>query len=262
MEKEFASIFEDNRDISLNEYDINKLIERTIKIKENEFPIISIGNTDKDSPKIQGIVTSKEYNKDIQEFNNAQAKASNDKSGSSGNAYTDEENKQYKNLEESLSLSENDLEAADHITDSELDMSSLFQNVSSNTEANDDKKDNDNKKEENLLNDQNYIVDNIYSKEENDIHKIAEKESLSEDELNTIETVEDFNLEDSFIKNENPLDDDEESEGTSDISDIEMKEYSDEELLDINNILEDDEISDIQEEASENPLDDDEASNI
>ena len=64
VEKEFASIFEDNKDISLNEYDINKLIEKTMEINENEFPVISIGNTDKDSPKIQGKVTSKEYEND------------------------------------------------------------------------------------------------------------------------------------------------------------------------------------------------------
>ena len=136
MEKEFASIFEDNKDISLNEYDINKLIERTIEIKENEFPIISIGNTDKDSPKIRGVVTSKEYNKDIQEFNDTQAKSSDDKSDSSSNAYTEEENKQYKNLEESLSLSENDIEVADHIVESELDMSSLFANPITPVDAN------------------------------------------------------------------------------------------------------------------------------
>ena len=61
MEKEFASIFEDNKDISLNEYDINKLIERTIEINENEFPVISVGNSDKESPKIHGTITSKEY---------------------------------------------------------------------------------------------------------------------------------------------------------------------------------------------------------
>ena len=178
MEKEFASIFEDNKDISLNEYDINKLIERTIEIKENEFPIISIGNSDKDSPQIRGVVTSKEYNKDIQEFNDTQAKSSDDKSDSSSNAYTEEENKQYKNLEESLSLSENDLEAADQVSDSELDMSSLFANASNTTIADNDKKDDDSKKEEDLLNEQNYIVDNRYSKEENDIQENAEKESL------------------------------------------------------------------------------------
>ncbi|MEI0526993.1 hypothetical protein R4K54_13850, partial [Brachyspira murdochii] len=257
MEKEFASIFEDNKDISLNEYDINKLIERTIKIKENEFPIISIGNTDKDSPKIQGVVTSKEYNKDILEFNNVHAKANSDKSDSLNSAYTDEENKQYKNLEESLSLSENDLESAGNIIDSELDMSSLFQNALNNTEANDDKKDNDNNKEEDLSNEQNYVVDNIYSREENDIHKSAEKEALTEDELNTLETVEDFNLEDSFEKNENPLDEEEEFEDTSDISNIGMKEYTDEELLDINNILDDEEFSSnetLSENSIENPL--------
>ena len=47
--KRIASIFEDNKDISLNEYDINKLIERTIEINENEFPVISVGNSDKEN---------------------------------------------------------------------------------------------------------------------------------------------------------------------------------------------------------------------
>ena len=219
MEKEFASIFEDNKDISLNEYDINKLIEKTMEINENEFPVISIGNTDKDSPKIQGKVTSKEYENDPEAHEvNINDYIKEKEEENELEAYTDEENKKYKTLEESLSLSENDIEVADHIVESELDMSSLFANPITPVDANNNEEASENEDSVNiesneaaetkeLSDEQAYIIEHIYSKEQDDILKESEEESLKEDELNVLESVDDFNLEDSFNKT-NPLDDD------------------------------------------------------
>ena len=255
MEKEFASIFEDNNDISLNEYDINKLIEKTMEINENEFPVISIGNTDKDSPKIKGKVTSKEYQNDPEAHEVNINDYIKEEQENELEAYTDEENKKYKTLEESLSLSENDIEVADHIVESELDMSSLFANpittVDSNNEESSENKEGDNTEgteQKELSDEQTYIMEHIYSKEQDDILKESEEESLKEDELNVLESVDDFKLEDSF-NNKNPLDDE---EGESENSDkLYMKEYTDEELLDINNIENDEDTAGNQSSSDE-----------
>ena len=199
MEKEFASIFENNKDVSLDEYEINKLLERTIEINENEFPVIAVGNSDKDTPKIYGTITTKEY----EEKENSAYSGINDylenKEGIeiANNAYSEEETKKYKNLQETLSLSENDIEAAGEIVDSEIDMSSLFQNVD-NAEKDSIEVKEEAEQTSELTEEQAEIINNIYSKEENNIHKESEEESLEGYELSNIETVEDFNLDDSF----------------------------------------------------------------
>ncbi|KLI48208.1 hypothetical protein SZ40_02190, partial [Brachyspira hyodysenteriae] len=206
MEKEFASIFESNKDISLDEYEINKLLEKSIEINENEFPVIAIGNSDKETPKIHGKITTKEYEeKDNKVVNNY----SEDKEGLdvSNNAYSEEETKNYKNLQETLSLSESDIEVAGGIVDSEIDMSRLFPN--SDNSNNLDKEETEVQEEEpektsELTEEQSEIINNIYSKEESNIHKQSEDESLEGYELSNIETVEDFNLDDSFKKDDSP----------------------------------------------------------
>ncbi|MBW5380901.1 hypothetical protein, partial [Brachyspira hampsonii] len=207
MEKEFASIFESNKDISLDEYEINKLLEKTIEINENDFPVISIGNSDKESPKILAKITTKGYEeKDNSENINLEGSEE-----ITNNAYSDEETKKYKNLQEALSLSENDIEGAGEIVDSEIDMSKLFPNAD-NTFKEEAKIEEESEKTSELTEEQSEIINNIYSKEENDIHKESEDESLEGYELSNIETVEDFSLDESFKK-------------------IDVSEYSDEDLL-------------------------------
>lgn len=219
MEKEFASIFDYNKDVSLNEYDIDKLIERVIEVSENDFPIISIGNTDKDSPKINGKITTKEYSKE--DFN--KVKKEDDKDASSSIAYTAEETQKYKTLESSLKLSEDDLEIADSIDDLSLDnISILFPSRSDQYGTEDEEEEDDEfiPSEDMLSSEQSYVVNNIYSKEQSEIHKSAEEKSgLKEGELDSIESVEDFKLEDS---SDDVLEDDKEE------SDYwEMREYTD-----------------------------------
>ena len=121
MEKEFASIFDYNKDVSINEYDIDKLIERVIEVNENDFPIISIGNTDKESPKIHGKITSKEY-----VLNEPDNNIKDEKDDTLNIAYTEEETEKYKDLERSLKLSEDDLEIADSIDDVSLENISIL----------------------------------------------------------------------------------------------------------------------------------------
>ncbi|WP_038375389.1 hypothetical protein, partial [Brachyspira alvinipulli] len=232
MEKEFASIFDYNKDVSINEYDIDKLIERVIEVNENDFPIISIGNTDKESPTIHGKITSKEYV--LSEPENIKDKKD-EKDPTSNIAYTEEETEKYKNLERSLKLSEDDLEIADSIDDVSLEnMSILFPATSDKYVVDEEEDDDDFIPEDVLSSEQSYIVNNIYSKDQNEIHEsIKEEAGLKEGELDSIQSVEDFKLEDSST---NILSDE---KGKSDY--LEMREYTDEELLDINNILEEEE---------------------
>ena len=101
-----------------------------------------------------------------------------------------------------MSLSESDIEVAGEIVDSELDMSRLFPNseIKQDQEEDNSKEIEDTEKsEEELTKEQAEIVSNIYSKEESDIHKKSEEESLEGYELSNIETVdEDYNFNDSF----------------------------------------------------------------
>ena len=223
MEKEFASIFESNKDISLDEYEINKLLDKTIEINENEFPVISIGNSDKESPKIYGTITTKEYE---EKDNSANVNLEEDGIEITNNAYSEEETKKYKNLQETLSLSEDDIEVAGEIVDAEIDMSKLFPNADNLTKEETSIEEESEKTSE-LTEEQAEIINNIYSKEENDIHKESEDESLEGYELSNIETVEDFNLDESFKKTDdyedllyNQLEDD-----TEDLDNTENIEY-------------------------------------
>ena len=231
MEKEFASIFDYNKDVSINEYDIDKLIERVIEVNENDFPIISIGNTDKESPKIHGKITSKEY-----VLNEPDNNIKDEKDDTLNIAYTEEETEKYKDLERSLKLSEDDLEIADSIDDVSLEnISILFPATSDKYVVDED----DGFIPEDVLSaEQSYIINNIYSKDQNKIHESIKVESgLKEGELDSIQSVDDFQLEDSY---DNILSDEKEKSNH-----LEMREYTDEELLDINNILDDEEEEDI-----------------
>ena len=202
MEKEFASVFESNKDIPLDEYEINKLLDRTIEINENEFPVISVGNSDKESPKIHGTITTKEYEEKEHPLNINNYLEGEEGIEISNNAYSEEENKNYKNLQETLSLSENDIEVAGEIVDSDIDMSKLFPDTDNGDEKEEIKVEEKTEKTSELTEEQADIINNIYSKEENNIHKESEEESLEGYELSNIETVEDFNLDESFKKDD------------------------------------------------------------
>ena len=200
MEKEFASVFEKNKDIPFDEYEINKFLERTIDINENEFPVIAVGNSDKETPKINGTITTKEYEEKENSVNINDYLEGKEGTEISNNAYSEEENKNYKNLQETLSLSENDIEVAGEIVDSEMDMSKLFPNSGNIDKEEEIKVEEEPENTSELTKEQSEIINNIYSKEENDIHKESEEESLEGYELSNIETVEDFNLDESFKK--------------------------------------------------------------
>ncbi|EKV57794.1 hypothetical protein A966_03478, partial [Brachyspira hampsonii 30446] len=238
MEKEFASIFESNKEISLDEYEINKLLDKTIEINENEFPVISIGNSDKESPKILATITTKKY----EEKENSEDTNLEYSDEITSNAYSDEETKKYKNLQETLSLSENDIEVAGEIVDSEIDMSSLFPNSDNSPKTEEELE----KNKSELTEEQSEIINNIYSEEENDIHKESEEESLEGYELSNIETVEDFSLDESFKKADvseysdedllyNQLEDD--AEDSSNSNNIEDENFNAEELNSLDNTI-------------------------
>ena len=44
MKKDFVSVF--NNDISIDEYELDNLLDKNIKVKENEFPTILIDKED------------------------------------------------------------------------------------------------------------------------------------------------------------------------------------------------------------------------
>ena len=111
-----SNIFDDDNDISLDEYDIDSLVDKNIEINENNFPTVSIGT---ESPTIHSSMDNITSTADENIVSNNQE--------TTVEAYTEEENKAYNEIESSIGISEDELNAVNDVDDFNLE--SHFQSV-------------------------------------------------------------------------------------------------------------------------------------
>ena len=110
-----SNIFDDNNDISLDEYDIDSLIDKNIEINENNFPTVSIGD---ESPTIHSSIIDDAATSAISNENTA---TENNNSQETVEAYTEEENRAYNEIESNIGISEDDLNAISDVEDFNLE---------------------------------------------------------------------------------------------------------------------------------------------
>ncbi|MEI0628266.1 hypothetical protein R4J05_04730, partial [Brachyspira pilosicoli] len=158
-----SNIFDDNNDISLDEYDIDSLVDKNIEINENNFPTVSIGT---ESPSIHSSI----IDDSITSASDENIAIENNNQEASVEAYTEEENKIYNEIESNIGISEDDLNIISDVDDFNLE--NHFQSVNNDETV------------------------EAYTEEENRIYnEIENNVGISEDDLNAISDVDDFNLE-------------------------------------------------------------------
>ena len=140
MKKDFESVFDKN--ISIDEYKLDNLLNKNIEINENEFPAILIDKNDDINKYINinninsnEIVDKQNENIEINETieNNAINETENiaDNENNSNDAYTEEENNLYGDLEETVALKDSDLIGIEDIDDFNLE-DAVFENKKNN----------------------------------------------------------------------------------------------------------------------------------
>ena len=187
MKKDFESVFDKN--ISIDEYKLDNLLNKNIEINEKEFPAILIDKNDDINKYINinninsnEIVDKQNENIDINETieNNAINETENiaDNENNSNDAYTEEENNLYGDLEETVALKDSDLIGIEDIDDFNLE-DAVFEN-----------KKNNESKEIYKNNSENSNIEN--NEELNNIEKEFEK--LDYDKVKEIDLIEEDNL--------------------------------------------------------------------
>ena len=140
MKKDFESVFDKN--ISIDEYKLDNLLNKNIEINEKEFPAILIDKNDDINKYINinninsnEIVDKQNENIEINETieNNAINETENiaDNENNSNDAYTEEENNLYGDLEETVALKDSDLIGIEDIDDFNLE-DAIFENKKNN----------------------------------------------------------------------------------------------------------------------------------
>ena len=191
MKKDFESVFDKN--ISIDEYKLDNLLNKNIEINEKEFPAILIDKND-DINKYINInnINSNEIvdkqNENIE--NNAINETENiaDNENNSNDAYTEEENNLYGDLEESVALKDSDLIGIEDIDDFNLE-DAVFENKKNNESEEIYKNNSENSNIEN-----NEELNNIEKEfEKSDYDKVKEIDLIEEDNLKKENEILEYN---------------------------------------------------------------------
>ena len=191
MKKDFESVFDKN--ISIDEYKLDNLLNKNIEINEKEFPAILIDKND-DINKYINInnINSNEIvdkqNENIE--NNAINETENiaDNENNSNDAYTEEENNLYGDLEETVALKDSDLIGIEDIDDFNLE-DAVFENKKNNESEEIYKNNSENSNIEN-----NEELINIEKEfEKSDYDKVKEIDLIEEDNLKKENEILEYN---------------------------------------------------------------------
>ena len=191
MKKDFESVFDKN--ISIDEYKLDNLLNKNIEINEKEFPAILIDKND-DINKYINInnINSNEIvdkqNENIE--NNAINETENiaDNENNSNDAYTEEENNLYGDLEETVALKDSDLIGIEDIDDFNLE-DAVFENKKNNESEEIYKNNSENSNIEN-----NEELNNIEKEfEKSDYDKVKEIDLIEEDNLKKENEILEYN---------------------------------------------------------------------
>ena len=197
MKKDFESVFDKN--ISIDEYKLDNLLNKSIEINEKEFPVILIDKNDDINKYINinninsnEIVDKKNENIEINETieNNAINETENiaDNENNSNDAYTEEENNLYGDLEETVALKDSDLIGIEDIDDFNLE-DAVFENKKNNESEEIYKNNSENSNIEN-----NEELNNIEKEfEKSDYNKVKEIDLIEEDNLKKENEILEYN---------------------------------------------------------------------
>ena len=197
MKKDFESVFDKN--ISIDEYKLDNLLNKNIKINEKEFPAILIDKNDDinkyiniNNINLNEIVDKQNENIEINETieNNAINETENiaDNENNSNDAYTEEENNLYGDLEETVALKDSDLIGIEDIDDFNLE-NAIFENKKNNESEEIYKNNSENSNIEN-----SEELNNIEKEfEKSDYDKVKEIDLIEEDNLKKENEILEYN---------------------------------------------------------------------
>ena len=197
MKKDFESVFDKN--ISIDEYKLDNLLNKNIEINEKEFPAILIDKTDDINKYINinninsnEIVDKQNENIEINETieNDTINETGNiaDNENNSNDAYTEEENNLYGDLEETVALKDSDLIGIEDIDDFNLE-DAVFENKKNNESEEIYKNNSENSNIEN-----NEELNNIEKEfEKSDYDKVKEIDLIEEDNLKKENEILEYN---------------------------------------------------------------------
>ena len=197
MKKDFESVFDKN--ISIDEYKLDNLLNKNIEINEKEFPAILIDKNDDINKYINinninsnEIVDKQNENIEINEtiendtINETENIADNE--NNSNDAYTEEENNLYGDLEETVALKDSDLIGIEDIDDFNLE-DAIFENKKNNESEEIYKNNSENSNIEN-----NEELNNIEKEfEKSDYDKVKEIDLIEEDNLKKENEILEYN---------------------------------------------------------------------
>ena len=197
MKKDFESVFDKN--ISIDEYKLDNLLNKNIEINEKEFPAILIDKNDDINKYINinninsnEIVDKQNENIEINEtiendtINETENIADNE--NNLNDAYTEEENNLYGDLEETVALKDSDLIGIEDIDDFNLE-DAVFENKKNNESEEIYKNNSENSNIEN-----NEELNNIEKEfEKSDYDKVKEIDLIEEDNLKKENEILEYN---------------------------------------------------------------------
>ena len=191
MKKDFESVFDKN--ILIDEYKLDNLLNKNIEINEKEFPAILIDKNDDINKyiNINNINSNEIVDKQNETIeNNAINETENiaDNENNSNDAYTEEENNLYGDLEETVALKDSDLIGIEDIDDFNLE-DAVFENKKNNESEEIYKNNSENSNIEN-----NEELNNIEKEfEKSDYDKVKEIDLIEEDNLKKENEILEYN---------------------------------------------------------------------
>ena len=197
MKKDFESVFDKN--ISIDEYKLDNLLNKNIEINEKEFPAILIDKNDDINKyiNINNINSNEIVDKQNENIENKESIENNaineteniaDNENNSNDAYTEEENNLYGDLEESVALKDSDLICIEDIDDFNLE-DAVFENKKNNESEEIYKNNSENSNIEN-----NEELNNIEKEfEKSDYDKVKEIDLIEEDNLKKENEILEYN---------------------------------------------------------------------
>ena len=197
MKKDFESVFDKN--ISIDEYKLDNLLNKNIEINEKEFPAILIDKNDDINKyiNINNINSNEILDKQNENIENKETIENNaineteniaDNENNSNDAYTEEENNLYGDLEETVALKDSDLIGIEDIDDFNLE-DAVFENKKNNESEEIYKNNSENSNIEN-----NEELNNIEKEfEKSDYYKVKEIDLIEEDNLKKENEILEYN---------------------------------------------------------------------
>ena len=197
MKKDFESVFDKN--ISIDEYKLDNLLDKNIEINEKEFPAILIDKNDDINKyiNINNINSNEIVDKQNENIENKESIENNaineteniaDNENNSNDAYTEEENNLYGDLEETVALKDSDLIGIEDIDDFNL-KDAIFENKKNNESEEIYKNNSENSNIEN-----NEELNNIEKEfEKSDYDKVKEIDLIEEDNLKKENEILEYN---------------------------------------------------------------------